>query len=233
MIRNHLVALSLWAGAVQTVHADSFYAERTDDGPVRSRRSESLWSDARIASGIGVGIQAGGGVVGFVDDSLRGTTGAVGGMWSVRGALGTHVPLALELAYMGSATPIDTEFGRADALMLGTAVEAAVRYNIAPRRTWSPYLFGGIGWQRYSIDDTAFQLSDVGIGNRDDLLVMPIGVGFAYRTGPIVTDMRGTFRAATGAGLVLETPELSLSTGAGQFAPMHTWDASLNVGYEF
>jgi hypothetical protein len=236
IMRNLLVVLAPCIVTVQTVHADPlvpFYNEPIDNGPVRPRRSETLWSDSRVLSGIGIGIQAGGGVVGFVDDTLRGTTGDVGGMWTIRGAVGTHVPVALELGYSGSATPIDTELGRADAVMVGTAIETAVRINLAARHTWSPYVFGGIGWQRFTIDDTAFQLSDVGIGHQDDLLVFPAGVGVAYRVGSFVTDVRGTFRTAVGAGLVLETPELSLTTGAGQFAPMHSWDGSLNVGYEF
>jgi hypothetical protein len=236
MMRKLLVAFAPCIVTVQTVHADPlvpFYSEPTDDGGVRSRRSESVWSDPHIFSGIGIGIAVGGGVIGFVDDSMRNTTGNVGGLWSLRGALGTHVPLALELGYSGSATSIDTELGRADAVMVGTAVEAAVRYNVAPRRTWTPYAFAGLGWQRYTIDDTAFQLSDTGIGNRDDLLVVPLGVGLSYRFGPLVSDVRGTFRAATGEGLVLETPEVSLATGSGRFAPMHSWDTSLNIGYEF
>lgn len=233
MARNVLVVTVATLVTVQTAHADRFSAEHSDDGPVSSRRSESVWGDERMQSGIGIGIGAGGGVVGFVDDSLRNTTGNVGGMWSLRVALGTHTPLGVELAYLGSATPIDTEFGRADALMLGTSVEAVARYNLMPRSRVAPYVFGGVGWQRFTIDDTAFQLSDVGIANRDDLLVLPAGVGIGYRFGPLVTDLRGTFRTAAFEGLVLETPELSLATGAGAFAPMHTWDASLNVGYEF
>lgn len=232
MTRNPYFALAASLVAVQTVHADPFYSEQTDPGYAPAR-SGSIWRDDAIGSGIGVGVQAGGGVTGFVDSSLRNTTGTVGGMWSFRAALGTHTPLAVELGYMGSATPIQTELGRADALMLGTTLETALRFTLMPKHTWSPYAFAGIGWQRYSIDDTAFQLSDVGIGNQDDLVVFPLGVGVAYRVGPVVTDVRGAFRAARGEDLVIENPELALETGIGGYAPMHTWDASLNVGYEF
>lgn len=231
-LRNCLILFAGGLVGAGAARADTYYAERSDDGYARSR-SETVWRDETVTTGIGVGIQAGGGVLGFVDPSLRDTTGSVGGMWAFRAAFGTRIPLALEVGYSGSATPIDTEFGRADALMIGTAIESALRYNALPRNAWSPYVFAGLGWQRFTIDDTAFQLSDVGIGNRDDLLVVPLGVGFSYRIGAVVTDMRGTFRAATGEDLVLEDPTLSLATGAGRFAPMHTWDASLNVGYEF
>src|SRR5688572_27736679 len=110
MARNLLWSFVALVVSVHTAHADRFFAEQSDDGSVAPRRSESVWSDERMRSGIGVGIVAGGGVVGFIDDSLRNTTGNVGGMWSLRGSLGTHVPLGLELGYQGSATPIDTEF---------------------------------------------------------------------------------------------------------------------------
>jgi hypothetical protein len=231
-LRNCLVLLTVALVDVDAARADVFYAERSDDGYARPR-SETVWRDEAVPSGIGIGIQAGGGVLGFVDPSLRATTGSVGGMWAFRAAFGTHVPLGLEVGYTGSATPLDTELGRADALLIGTGLEAALRYNVAPRAPWSPYVFAGLGWQRFTIDDTAFQLSDTGIGNRDDLLVVPVGVGFGYRRGAFVTDLRGTFRAAQGESLVLEDPAQSLATGAGTYAPMHTWDASLNVGYEF
>lgn len=231
-VRNGFILCAGALAGVEGARADAYFAERSDDGYARPR-SETVWHDEAVATGIGVGIEAGGGVLGFVDPSLRDTTGSIGGMWAFRAAFGTHVPVALEVGYIGSATPIDTEFGRADALMIGTALESALRYNAFPRAAWSPYVFAGLGWQRFTIDDTAFQLSDTGIGNRDDLLVVPVGVGFSYRMGAVVTDLRGTFRAATGEDLVLEDPALSLSTGAGRFAPMHTWDASLNVGYEF
>lgn len=231
-LRNCLILFAEALVGVQAARADVYYAERSDDGYARPR-SETVWRDEAVTTGIGIGIAAGGGMLGFVDPSLRDTTGSIGGMWAFRAAFGTHIPLALEVGYIGSATPIESEFGRADALMIGTALESALRYNVVPRAAWSPYVFAGLGWQRFTIDDAAFQLSDTGIGNRDDLLVLPVGVGFSYRFGAVVTDLRGTFRAATGEDLVLEDPMLSLATGAGRFAPMHTWDASLNVGYEF
>jgi len=209
--------------------ADTYLGEPIDTGGAPAR-SESVWFDPQVGSGIGVGVNIGAGITGFVDPAVPAN---VGTMWALRAAFGTHVPLALEVGYMGSATPIDTEFGRADATMVGTTLEAALRYTLMPRARWSPYGFAGIGWQRYTINDDAFQLSDTGIANRDELLVLPVGAGIAFRTGALVTDVRGTFRAARGEDLVLENPELSLATGAVSFAPMHTWDASLNVGYEF
>lgn len=211
--------------------ADSYAGEYTDDG--YRNTSESIWRDPAVYSGVGIGVNVGGGVFGFTDPALRALTPPVGGMWSFRSAFGTHIPLGVEVGYMGSANQIEGQFGRASATLFGTTLETALRYNIVPRSPWSPYAFIGVGWQHYQLDDRAFQLSDTGIANQDDLVVIPVGAGISYRRGAIVTDLRGTFRAATNENLVLADPEASLRDGTGGFAPMHQWDASLNVGYEF
>jgi hypothetical protein len=164
---------------------------------------------------------------------MRNTTSAVGGAWSFRAAMGTRFPLALELGYTGTATAINGQLGPATATLMGRTLESAIRYTVMPRATWSPYIFAGLGWQHYTIDDRSFELSDTGIRTNDDLLVMPFGLGMAYRYGSVVTDVRGTLRAASGANLVLDNPELALATGQGGYAPMHSWETSLNVGYEF
>src|SRR5262249_47057838 len=145
-----------------------------------------VWNLPRLASGIGIGIDVGGGVFGFTDSNMRATTSSVGGLWAFRAAFGTHVPLAVEVAYMGTASPIQAELGRAKATLFGTTLETTLRYNVIPQHPWSPYLFAGAGWQHYMVDDRAFQLSDTGIANRDDLLVLPVGVGIAYRIGPLI-----------------------------------------------
>jgi len=217
---------------VRLAHAEAFLGEPTDPG-YHSESTPSLWHDPTVVSGIGMAIHVGGGLTGFTDRTLRATTSPVGGLWSARGVFGTRVPLALELAYVGTVHQIDSQLGPQSATLLGTTIEAAFRYNPFPRSPLMPYVFAGVGWQRYSIDDSAFKVSDTGIARSDDLLVLPFGGGLAYRTGSIIADLRGTFRAARDQNLVLETPADSLHTGNGAFAPMHTWDASMNVGYEF
>jgi len=48
-----------------------------------------------------------------------------------------------------------------------------------------------------------------------------------------VVDLRGTFRANTDQGLVLENPGATNTPSSNDYAPMHTWEASAAVGYEF
>lgn len=230
--------LAVAAGGLTTIAAGVASADDyqpSDAGGLPTREptaSESVWHDPAVASGIGVGVDVGGGVMGFVGSRLRETT-SMGGLWSFRAALGTHTPLALELGYIGSATAINGQLGPAQATMIGRTFESSVRFTALPHAVWSPYVFAGLGWQHYTINDRSFELSDTGIRTADDLLVMPMGLGAAYRYHAVVTEVRGTFRLASGANMVLDNPQTALETGQGTYAPMHSWDASLNVGYEF
>jgi len=229
--RQFTLAASLVGVAFAHVaRADVYTDNLSDPGP---STTQSVWRDPRLATGIGIGIDVGGGVFGFTDATMRSVASPVGGMWNFRASLGTHVPLGVEIGYVGSASTINSQLGRAQATLVGTTVEAALRWNVLPQFPWTPYAFAGVGWQRYSLDDRAFQLSDTGIANQDDLVVLPLGLGIAYRIGAFVTDVRGTFRVAEGSSLVLETPQSSLQNGFGGYAAMHQWDASVNVGYEF
>jgi len=66
------------------------------------------------------------------------------------------------------------------------------------------------------------------MNDSDNQLEIPMGLGVAYRDpSGLVADLRGTFRAATDAQLVL--------TGAGNtdYVPMHNWGAVARIGYEF
>lgn len=187
------------------------------------------WRDSGLRSGYGVSTLLGGGVTGFTDKAMRDTiSGSVGGLWNLKVTLGSHIPLALDLGYVGTAAKINALAGTKWGTLVGTTAEAALRYNILPHYTWDPYAFAGIGWQRYDLNGGTFTTADTGIRESDNSLVFPLGAGVAYRnpTG-LVIDLHGTFRANTGYGLVLEN--MSSST----YVPMHAWEASGAVGYEF
>jgi opacity protein-like surface antigen len=188
------------------------------------------WSDDMMRSGIGVSAIIGGGVVGFTDRTMRDTTANVGGLWDFRLTLGSHIPLGVELAYLGSATNLNG-LPSQNGTLIGTTFEGALRYNVLPHFIWTPYVFAGVGWQRYDVSNANVTLSDSGMNDRDNLLEVPLGAGLAYRVAGFVLDLRGTFRAATDQNLVLKTPVVSPTSS--DFAPMHTWEASAALGYEF
>jgi hypothetical protein len=189
------------------------------------------WHEPALPSGIGVSTIIGGGVAGFTDRTMRNTTSDVGGLWGLKVAIGSHLPLALELGYTGSATNINGLPTGNKGTLIGSTAEAAVRWNILPHFPATPYLFGGVGWQRYDVTQTSVSLSDSGMNDHDNLLVFPMGTGIAYRMNGFVADLRGTFRLATDQNLVLRNQtNVPLSS---DFAPMHTWEASAALGYEF
>lgn len=185
------------------------------------------WRDPRLMTGIGVGFTLGGGINGFVDNSIRDQTqNSVGGAWAARMTLGTHTPLGLDIGYTGSTTDlrsVGATDGRdvASPNLFSTTVEAALRWNMLPHYIVNPYVFGGAGWQRLSIKD-APALAD--IKARDDLTVFPVGGGVAWRGGSgLVLDARGTYRF---------TEQTTLLT-TGLNTNVDTWEASGNLGYEF
>lgn len=168
------------------------------------------WSDNRLQSGIGISAILGGGVTGFTDKTM------------------------LDVSYLGQAMNINGLPAGRNGTLIGTTVEGAARFNVLPHYAWNPYVFAGVGWQRYDVTQTNVSLSDSGMNDKDNLLEFPMGVGFSYRSGGFVGDLRGTFRAMTDQDLVLKAPlnpDVALSSD--NFAPMHTWEASAAVGYEF
>lgn len=184
------------------------------------------WNEPSLISGIGIGFQVGGGVAGFTDQHVRDAVESnVSGMWEARAIVGTHIPLGLEVAYIGSTVDIQPLGTTQTGTLVGTGVEGALRWNTLPHYAWNPYLFAGLGWQRYDVRDVNFSLSDTGVADRDNLTVFPLGGGLAYRDAGIMVDVRGTIRPATNADLVTETN--------GDTAKMHTWDVSAQLGYEF
>jgi len=187
------------------------------------------WNEPRLQTGIGVSAILGGGITGFTDQTMRDTVSSdVGGLWNLRVTIGSHIPLALDLAYVGTAANINALTGTQTGHLVGTTAEGALRWNMLPHYSVNPYAFAGIGWQRYDLTGGSFTLSDSGIRDTDNSVVFPMGAGVAYRDqSGFVADLHGTFRANARAGLVQE------SVGSDKFAPMHTWEASGAIGYEF
>jgi len=184
------------------------------------------WYEPRLPSGIGIGFQAGVGIGGFTDKDLRETTASgVNGLWSFRVAFGTHVPLAFEAAYVGESSNLNA-IGAPNATLIGTTVEGDLRWNILSHALFTPYIFAGVGYQRYDVQNIQFQTADFGLRDSDNSLEIPMGVGASYRDpSGFVADARGTFRQAVGSDLIVNSTASSPS--------LSWWEASINLGYEF
>lgn len=188
-----------------------------------------LWSDSRMQSEIGVSTILGGGVTGFTDETVRDTlTSDIAGLWNLRVTLGSHTPIGFDVGYVGTAADINALTGTQSGTLVGTSLEGALRFNVLPKGEWNPYAFVGMGWQRYDIRGANFSLSDTGMNDSDDSIVYPMGLGVSFRdTSGVVIDLKGTFRPVSNQDLIID-PALS-----GEYAQMHSWEASAAAGYEF
>lgn len=172
---------------------------------------------------VGVSLTVGGGVFGFTDQAMRDTT-ASGGMWDVRAAIGTHSPIAVEAAYIGTAQNINSVGLDDGAMLLGTGVEGIARVNLAPNQVVNPYFFGGAAWKRIDLTNTDTNTSDV--QEVDNLIEIPVGVGLGYRMSGFVLDGRAELRMATEEDLIRNDPDT-------EDVRLHTWTAGAKLGYEF
>ena len=115
------------------------------------------WTDPNLATGIGVGLIIGGGIMGFTDSDMRDiVSNEIGGQWDARVTIGTHIPIAIDLQYQGTAQSLQTFSGFDNGTLIGTALEGMLRWNILPHYDWNPYIFGGLGWQNYDVTDQNF-----------------------------------------------------------------------------
>jgi hypothetical protein len=187
------------------------------------------WRDSRLQSDIGIGVQLGGGIAGFTGDTARDVvTSDVQGLWGVKATIGSHIPIGIDVAYIGTATDVDSLTGFGNGTLVGTTLEAALRWNMLPHYQLNPYIFAGLGYQRYDVTDANFTLSANGMRDEDNSLVVPMGAGLAWRDPSGLTlDAHGTFRANTNSELLISR------VNPGEFANMHTWEASANIGFEF
>jgi hypothetical protein len=204
----------------------------TGGGVASAEDQYGFWPESQY----GIELSVGGGVETFADQGMRNVTDT-GGMWDVRGVLGTRSPVSLEAAYTGSARMIDSIFGdQGDAALVGTGLEGAMRLQLLPMEVFTPYAFGGLGWKRYDIAGADFSTADTGIADEDTLLEIPVGAGLSYRARGTVLDARFTYRAAVGEDLVvqedIDNPIPDTESDSGRLA-MDTWAISARLGYEF
>jgi hypothetical protein len=174
---------------------------------------------------IGVGAMLGGGVTGFIDEQSRAFTDP-GGSWEARASVGTRSWLALEAAYVGKSQNISALGLDSDANLIGNGAEATARFNFT-RRAIQPYVFGGVGWEHYTLQKTGENTSS--LRESDDVMTVPAGVGVSFRLArSLLLDVRGTARATFDDEL-MDGPYAN----TGQDARLHSWNAGARLGWEF
>lgn len=180
--------------------------------------------EEHVRSGIGISVQAGGGVTNFTLERARDTTG-IGGFWEARAVLGTRRILGLEAAYVGSARELGASGLSNSAALVGHGVEAALRLNV-PILVYGalvePFAFGGLGWTRYGLVSEGVNTSR--IAGSDNVGVVPFGGGLAIGYRGFIADARFTYR------MTFEDETLLPGSDA---AALQNWGVGLLLGYEF
>lgn len=174
-----------------------------------------------LVTPMGMGFSIGGGLNDFTSNAARDFTDPGGG-WEARYIIGTRSYLGGEVAYIGTANNINALGVSNDAVLLSNGAEGALRLNFTTT-AFQPYVLGGVGWKHYNVVNTPTNTSD--IRDSDDALVVPVGVGFAYRYQNVFADLRGNYKPV----FLMDITQ----TGGDDDTTMHGYGANLNVGFEF
>lgn len=184
--------------------------------PVETPRRS--WTD-RLTPSVAVGL----GATAFVNGAMRDVF-STGPTWSVRAALGRTREVRVEIAYVGSSQQI-TGDGIGASELRGHGAHAGLRINVGPTLPVEPTLFIAGGWTRFAVRGGA---TGPMLTRTDDVLEIPVGVGFAYRAGGFVFDTRFAFTIVSGADLLAQTDPTTSQPGE----TMHHVGLTLSAGYE-
>jgi hypothetical protein len=176
-------------------------------------------------SRVGLSLSAGAGVADFSAPGIRESTG-VAGSWEVRAAVGTRNWWAIEGMYNGSAQSITGLGLTSTGTLIRNGIETTGRLNLplyAKETLLEPYVFGGVGWNVYSVTGTNTAASDV--TSTDNVFAMPFGLGFAVGHHGLMLDGRFTYRPIFGQNLT--------STNVNGAFDLNNWNVGVELGYEF
>ena len=181
-------------------------------------------------SKFGLAFMAGGGYEDFSNSNMRDRTNA-GGAWGLRFVAGTRSIIGVEGAYVGSARGFQS-LGAGTAnnpTLISNGVEGNLRLN-APitkgNSLFEPYAIAGVGWAQYHISNynsNTQALSDFSATN-DNVMTVPLGVGFAYGYKALLLDVRGTYSP---------TYYNNLLEGTNGSGTLNTWGVGGSVGFGF
>jgi hypothetical protein len=176
------------------------------------------------ASHIGLAILAGGGVTDFTQSATRAETG-VGGSWTVRFAVATRYWVGFEGSYIGAANSINGLGLSGNSSLVRNGLEGALRINIplyAKDMLLEPYILGGAGWNGYRVSNVNSFTASV-TTNSDNVVSVPLGVGFSIGYKGFMGDLRYTIRPTYQQTIIANEGGTGLSN----------WDAGAMIGYEF
>jgi opacity protein-like surface antigen len=168
-------------------------------------------------------VEGGGGYASFGAKGLRDIT-QNGGAWDFRFVLGARSPLAVELAYVGTANQLNGRLPNVDssAVLTSNAFEGDLRLATPTYHHIPVQLFGfaGAGYNHFDLINKFFNNSE--LADNDTTFVLPAGGGLQLNlTSHLTVDGRFTYRAMFDENLL----------GRNHNADMYT--ATGRVGYVF
>jgi hypothetical protein len=190
------------------------------EAPLVKAAPEGAWAPK---TGFGIGFVAGGGVGDYTKNAVKQNTD-MQGVWNLRTVIGTRSYAAIEGAWTGAAGTISGFGLDRNNTLIRNGLEAALRLNApfnAKGTLLEPYIFGGVGWDRYQLSHSPNVTADV--TERDNALVTPVGVGFNASYRGFLMDIRYAFRPTFREDLLVSLPNHDLTN----------WTASGQLGYEF
>lgn len=192
--------------------------EKTDPAPAPAPEKPKL-----LIKDLGMSAEVGGGVVGFTDTDARKATDP-GGSWTARLTIGTRSLIGAEAAYIGTAQNIQALGLDDSALLMGNGLEANVRVNILQDSVFQPYVFAGLAWKHYSLQNYDYNTSDV--ADSDNVAEIPVGAGVAYRYAGFIANMRFSLNPALESDLIPSATQ-------GESLRLNNWNVGARVGFEF
>jgi hypothetical protein len=160
-------------------------------GPSAAATARTTREDLRpnLITPIGLAVDVGGGVHDFVDRGLN-RLADTGGAWEARLTVGTRTFLGGEIAYVGTANPLNNTIGDdidERAVLVSNGIEGLLRVN-AMLDEWQPYAVAGYTYRRFTVQNTDVNTAAVEDGADDHEI--PVGVGLAYRFKGLIADAR-------------------------------------------
>lgn len=169
-----------------TTTMDDQFIDTADDTTITTYREDTR---PTLITPIGLAVDVGGGMHTFVDNGLDEVV-STGGAWEARLTVGTRTFLGGEIAYVGTANPLNNTIGfdlDESAILVSNGVEGLLRVN-AMLDEWQPYAVAGYTYRRFTVQNTDFAVASVEDGS--DQHEIPVGVGLAYRFRGFIADGR-------------------------------------------
>jgi hypothetical protein len=209
----------------------SAHAQDTTPRPADPPAADAPPAEATDAPPQQWSVSAGLGVTDFTGRNAGDATD-IGITYDVRVGYRLTPGLRVEGALFRSTQAIAALGLEADADIVGTGLEGVVRYDFLSVAAFdlggvqmSPFVFGGLGYQKFSLSDEGANTSDIAAS--DNTLVLPVGAGIGGTRGALQLDARFTWRQT------FDDQMFSARVGGDIDSSLDQWSLTARAGLAF